>query len=102
MKHAWTLKAMVAGVALAASMGTGMAGAEEQFQTMAGVQAQAMSHSELAAVEGKGPNALSAIAFIGPDGFISFVEGKRSNPLFIYDANALNPSGEGGVLTAVG
>jgi len=98
MKRMWTT---IAGTALAVVMGVGTAGAGEQFQTLAGIQAAAMSQSEMATVEGKGPNALGAIAILGEKGFLAFVDGKRSNPIVTYDANALNPDATG-VVTAVG
>lgn len=47
----------ITGLVLATSMWAGAAGAGEQFQTLAGIQAEAMSPSALAAVEGRVTNA---------------------------------------------
>lgn len=53
MKCAFSWKVTMLSLAVAALMWTGTAGAEEQFQTLAGIPAAVMSQSELAAVEGK-------------------------------------------------
>lgn len=53
MKRAFILKALAAGIGLAVSLWAGRAIAEEEFGTLAGVEAQAISPGEMAAVEGK-------------------------------------------------
>ena len=53
MKREFTVKVMVAGLALAVSMWTGRAIAGEQFKTLEGIPADAISHRGMAAVEGK-------------------------------------------------
>jgi len=92
MKSALTWKTMMVGVAAAALISTGTAGAEERFHTLAGVSAEVLSHSEMAAVEGKGPAPLQAYAFLDPQrGFFALVRGDVDNPLFLYDPSSLNP-----------
>ncbi|MGH7962308.1 MAG: hypothetical protein ACRERD_10880 [Candidatus Binatia bacterium] len=65
LKRAFTWKATVASLTLATSMWVGVAGAEEQFQTLAGIQAGTMSHSELADVEGKLLGGLNLLGLLG-------------------------------------
>lgn len=88
MKRTSIWQAMT-GLALVALVWTGTAGAEEQFQTLVGIPAATMSHSELAAVEGK--RALDAVAILGSKGLLSFVPGDTNNALVVFDPTGMNP-----------
>jgi len=85
----YTFRKAMMGLALVAVMWTGTARAEEQFQTLAGIPVEAMSRSELDAVEGK--KALDAIGLIGRGGLLSFVPGDTDNALVVFDPSGINP-----------
>src|SRR5437899_1252332 len=98
MKCVFTWKATVMGIALATSMWTGVAVAEGEFTTLGRIPAQAMSHSEMAAVEGKSQG--NAIDVLGPGGLLYTTPGQTNNPLVLVklSQSALAVSGPGGLL----
>lgn len=53
MKLARTLNTLVAGATLATALWTGAAHAEDQFQALAGITAEAISQNDMATVQGK-------------------------------------------------
>ena len=65
MKGTFTLGAMVVILTLAVSLWTGTARADEQFQTLTGIQAEALPYSELATVEGKLLGGINLLGLLG-------------------------------------
>ncbi|MGH7966206.1 MAG: hypothetical protein ACRERD_31020, partial [Candidatus Binatia bacterium] len=98
MKYASNLKAMAVGLALAASMWAGRGIAGEQFRALEGIPAEAMSRSDLAAVEAKSQG--YALAALGPGGLLYTQTGRSDNPLVLVTLgeSALAVLGPGGLL----
>ena len=91
MKHGWTVKALLAGTALAATMWTGTAQAEDQFAALEGIPAEAVSQSDMAAVEGK--LVINLGNLLGPNTVVKLLE---PGILLQITALGLNVGGPGG------
>ena len=88
MKREFILKAMVAGGTLVASLWTGVAFAEERFRTLASAPAEALSRSEMAAVQGKVVG--ETITLLGVDGLMTSLSGENSNSFTFFSSNGSN------------
>jgi hypothetical protein len=79
---------MAVGIALAVSMWNGAAEADQEFHTLVGVSATALSQNEMAAVEGK-----DALGFVFPEkaggDLFKVVKSKKDGPLLLFDTQSV-------------
>src|SRR5713101_477385 len=91
MRRALTLIEVIVGIALTVSLWTGRAVAEEGFRTLAGIPVAAMSHNEMAAVEGRAQG--TALAVLGPGGVLYSAPGQKIDPTLLVNLGGVGATG---------